>query len=292
MKKITIIGGNSALAKYLIQTLSPGNKVISQGRKYCDFYCNLQDDVESIVIHDSPDVVICTAAAFNGKTDQEIVQTEDVNAIGTLKICIAAKRANVKHLILISSQSAILKENSLYYGIYSLSKRHAEELATYYCSMNHLPLTILRPSQIYDAKGEFRKHQPLIYLIADNAEIGKDITIYGSNDALRNCIYIEDLIEIINRVIERRCEGIYSCTNISDIRLSDIAKAAQCAFNAGGKILFLKDKIDIPNTISENKPDLYEKIGFFPKTDIVEGRKKIAKYRMMVSNEKYNCQWS
>ncbi|SFL45275.1 NAD-dependent epimerase/dehydratase family protein [Pelosinus propionicus] len=279
MKTIAVVGGTSSLAKYLIPALSKKNAVISLGRKDCDLYCDLQDDLESMVIPADTDVVVHIAAAFNGKTDEEIIKTEEINAIGTLKICMAAKKANVKHLILISSQSVVLSEESLYYSIYSIAKRHAEELATYYCRLNHLPLAILRPSQIYDDKGHFRKHQPLIFLMADHAEKGSNIEIYGRNDALRNYIHVEDFVEIILRTIDKNCEGIYSCNYPKDVTLSEIAKTAQLSFNNGGDIVFLHDKPNIPDNIFDNQIELYEKIDFYPQIDIATGMERIVEYR-------------
>lgn len=279
MKKIAVVGGASSLAKYLIPVLSKKNEVISLGRKDCDVYCDLQKDLETIIIPENTDVVVHIAAGFKGKTDEDIIQTEEINALGTLKICMAAKKTNVKHLILISSQYVKLEEDFLYYGIYSLSKRHSEELATYYCKQNNLPLTILRPSQLYDAKDEYRKSQPLIYLMTDKAQKGENIEIYGNNDALRNYIYVEDLAEIISRTIDLGIEGIYSCNFPKDYKLSKIAKVAQSAFNNGGEIVFLKDKQNIPDNVFDNKTDLYEKINFYPHIDIEIGMKKIAEYR-------------
>lgn len=279
MKKIAIVGGTSSLANYLIPVLSNGNEVITLGRKNCDVYFNLEDNLESIRVPAGVDVVVHTAAVNKGNTDEEIIKTEEINAIGTLKVCMAAKKAGVKHLIIISSQYATLSENSLYYNIYSISKRHSEELATYYCKQNNLPLTMLRPSQFYDAKDEYRKHQPLIYLMADKAENGDSIAIYGQNDALRNYIHIEDFVEIIHRTIEYQCDGIYSCNYPKNVKLSEIAKAAQTSFNNGGEIVFLSGKPDIPDNIFNNKTDLYEKIGFYPQIDIENGMKTIAEYR-------------
>lgn len=277
--KIAIVGGSSALAKYLIKSLIEKNEVISLGRKDCDLYCELQDNLDSITLPNNIDTVVHVAAAFNGKTDEEILAVEEINALGTLKACMAARKANVKHFILISSQYTVLSEESLYYSIYSLSKRHSEELAHYYCKMHNLPLTILRPTQIYDAKGAFKKHQPLIYLMADSAETGKDIFIYGRNDASRNYIQVEDLVKIITLVIERKCEGIFSCTNPKNVKLSEIAKSAQLAFNKGGNITFLKEKADIPDNIFDNNIELYKKIGFYPQIDIQAGMNKIAEFR-------------
>ena len=280
MKRIVVIGGTSSLAQHLMPVLSKDNVVISMGRKNCDIHCDLLEKTDSFALPENADVVVHIAASFEGNTDEEIIKTEETNALGTLKVCMSVYKAKVKHLIVISSLSAVLDENSLYYNIYSISKRHSEELAVYYCSHKKIPLTILRPSQIYDEKGCFRKHQPLLYLMADNAQLGKDINIYGSNDALRNYIHVEDMVEIITRTIKTGCTGVYSCTNPKDVKLSDVAQGALSVFNKGGKIVFLNNKKDIPDNVFYNDTVLYEKIKFYPQIDLIAGMKKIYHYRM------------
>lgn len=280
MKKIVIIGGTSALASYLIPSLSKNYELITMGRKNCDIFCDLNNNTNSIDFPDNTDVVIHCAAGFGTNTDEEILSTEEVNAVGTLKVSISAYKARVKHLIIISSIYSILNENSLYYSLYSISKKHAEDLAIYYCKNKNIPLTVLRPSQIYDKKGCFRKHQQLLYLMADNAQLGKDINIFGSNDALRNYIHVEDLVEIIIRTVKTETTGLYSCINPKDVKLSDIAESAFLAFNNGGSILFLEDKENIPDNVFPCDTTLYNKIDFYPEIDIIKGMKKLYQYRM------------
>lgn len=230
MKRIVVTGGTSALAQYLVPRLSEEYSVLSIGRKNCDLCFDLLENLDSFEIPKGTDVVVHTAASFGGSTDEEIIETEAVNALGTLKLCIAAHKAKVKHLVVVSSICATFNKDSAYYNIYSISKKHSEELAAYFCNDKKLPLTILRPSQIYDANGSFRKHQPLLYMMVDNAEAGKDISIFGTNDAMRNYIHVEDVCEIIYRVIKKHCLGIYPCLNPENIKLSDMARAAFSAF--------------------------------------------------------------
>ena len=119
-------------------------------------------------------------------------------------------------------------------------------------------------------------------MMIDKAENGEDITIYGSNDALRNYIYIDDLVKIIEKVVQNKIEGIYSCMYPIDLTYSQIAKAAILAFNSKGRIFFLKNKPDIPNNIFEKDGSLYKKIGFYPQISIKDGMKKIILYRKSV----------
>ena len=202
-----------------------------------------------------------------------------VNAVGTLNVCRLARIVQAKHLIVISSLFASYTLGDPYFNIYALSKRHADELAQFYCHKHDLPLTILRPSQIYDAKSQCRKHQSLLYLIIDKTQKGEDIIFYGNNDALRNYILLDDFCEIIYRVTQRHITGMYHCAATQSIRLSEIAKTAYRIFNQHGSISFLKDKQDISDLpiIADN--ELYKKIGF-ECTSLYQGIEKIKQNRL------------
>lgn len=279
LMKILIVGGMSTLSTCLKPVLSKFSEVITAGRCNCDLYIDLNDPIDKISFPNDMDAVIHTAAHFGGTTAKEIFEAESINALGTLKVCQAAVQAKARHFILISSIFSSLNKNSAHYSIYALSKKHSEELAEFYCSTHSLPLTILRPSQVYGKEDVFRLNQPFFYLIVDKAEKGEQITIYGSNDALRNYIYIDDLTNIIAKVVQNKIEGTYPCSYPTDIRYSQIAKAAYSAFNNKGNVHFLKERADIPDNIFGKDESLYDKIGFYPQISIEEGMKKIAQYR-------------
>jgi len=277
--KILIIGGTSSLGKALKPVLSAFGEVITAGRKNCDVTLDLQDSLDEIKFPSDIDIVIHTAASFGGKEDDEILATEANNVLGTLKLCQAAVHAHVKHFFLISTIFVCLNEDSDHFDIYALSKKHSEEIARFYCSTHSLPLAILRPSQIYGDSDNFRLHQPFFYTLVDRAEQGVDINIYGSKDPRKNFIHIDDLTTIIAKAIQFRVEGTYSILHTKDITFSQIAKAANVAFNSKGNIHFLKDKADILDNIFEKDESLYKIIGYYPQISIEDGMKNIAQYR-------------
>ena len=207
------------------------------------------------------------------------MEAENVNVLGSLKLCQAAVQTSAKMFVLASSAFSCLSSNSEYYSIYALSKRHSEEVAQFCCSTHSLPLAILRPSQIYGNEDNFRRHHPFFYTMVDKAQKGANITIYGSNDPLRNYIHIDDLKNIIARVVRNKVEGIYSCTYTTDVTCSQIAKAAFSAFNSKSKVHFLKTKGDISDNVFEKDDSLYKEIGFYPQISIEDGIKQIAHYR-------------
>jgi nucleoside-diphosphate-sugar epimerase len=191
----------------------------------------------------------------------------------------AAQKAGVRHLVLISSIYAELTEKSSNYGIYSITKRQADELACDYCRRHSISLSVLRPSPLYAEEESFRRHQPLFYQMADYAEKGQDIPLYGQHDALRNYLHADDLSRIVLKVLENGCCGIHACTFPRDVALSEVARAAQKAFGRGGKVVFLAEKSDIPDNIFGNSTELYNQIGFYPDVDVWEGMRRIAAVR-------------
>lgn len=281
--KILIVGGTSSLAYVLKPVLSEFAEVITAGRVGCDVHLDLRDPIEKFEIPKDTNVVINTVAHFGGKNYEQMYLAEYVNVLGVLKLCQACVKKKVRHFVSISSIYACLEKTSDYYSIYALSKKQADEVVQLFCSSFNLLYTILRPSQLYGNEDIFRKHQPFLYTAIDKAEEGEDINIYGSNDAIRNYIHINDFTKIISLVIKEEIYGLYSCTNIVDISLSKVANAAIDAFRSTGRVIFLKDMENIQDNVFPYDDSLYKKLNYFPQISIEEGVKGIAFHRLLKS---------
>jgi nucleoside-diphosphate-sugar epimerase len=279
--RILIVGDTSSLAQTLKPVLSEFAEVITAGRAGCDVHLDLSDPVEKIELPKDIDVVINAAASFGGKGIDDMFKTESVNVLGVLKLCQTCTKAQIKQLVLISSIFACLDKSSRFYSIYSLSKKHSDEVAQLYSSTFGLPLTILRPSQFYGVGEAQRKHQPFLSTIIDKAANDEEILIYGTNNALRNFIHVEDVAKIIGLVIQRKIEGTYACMNIKNVSCSEVAAAAIEAFGSKSTVKFIKEEPDIPNNIFELDDSLFRLINYYPQISISLGMKKEAAYRRM-----------
>lgn len=277
--RILVIGSTSVIGRALANRCERLGRVDFAGRRQAHIFMNLtewQTLTQTDVFYD---VVVHAAADFGGSGDEDLVRAELVNAVGTLNVCRLTRAVGAKHLIILSSLSATYKPTNPFYDIYAISKRHSEELAAFYCAKHEIPLTILRPSQVYDAAGACRNHQPFLYFVADKAEAGEDISLHGTHDAVRNYLNLEDLAEVCARVIERHCLGVFSCCYPSSVRLSEVAQAAITAFGRGGKIEFVPDKPDLPDLPASDDFRLYDLIGYSPVTDISAGFRLIRDFR-------------
>jgi len=143
--QILIVGGTSSVAQALKPVLAGFAEVITAGRAGSDVYLDLSDPMEKVELPQGIDTVINTAAQFGGEGFAGMLETENVNVLGALKLCQACTAARVKHLVHVSSISAYLATTSDYYGIYALSKKQSDEVVQLFCSAFNLPCTILRP---------------------------------------------------------------------------------------------------------------------------------------------------
>ncbi|WP_156947418.1 NAD(P)-dependent oxidoreductase [Bradyrhizobium sp. WSM3983] len=279
--RVLIVGGTSSLAQALIPLLRGHCEVLTAGRSGCDIELNLCS--HHIQIPGGIDCVVNMAAAFGGKELPATLQAMDVNVLGLMKLCHASSKANAKHFVHISSIFADLNNDSPFFGAYSLSKRHSEDVAQFCGRELRLPIAVLKPSRIYGVGEQFRKHQPFLYTIMDKAQRNEDIDFFGSNDALRNFIHAQDMAKIISAVMTMKLEGVYRCVNPDNVTYSQIAAAAISAFESKSKVRFLRDKPDIPSNGFACDETLFRLIEYFPCISSAQGMQMEATHRKLVS---------
>jgi nucleoside-diphosphate-sugar epimerase len=277
--KVLILSGTSNLAISLVPHITSIADVITAGRTNCDLYVDLLAAPEEISFPENVDALIITAAAFAGETLQHVLNTEAINVLGTIKLCSAAARSGVRHVILISTALVTVGGSPRQYSAYSVSKRHSEEVAQLCCSKEDIGLTILRPSRIYGDSDSFRKHQPFLYMIADRAESNQNIEIYGTQDAKRNFIHVEDLCHIVTSVVRQKAFGVFQCVYPMDVSISQIVRSAHVAFSSDASIIFRRERPDMLDDDFLHEPNLYQTIGYSPQISIEDGFARIARHR-------------
>ncbi|MGN8344666.1 NAD-dependent epimerase/dehydratase family protein [Pseudomonas sp. SMV71] len=266
-----VIGSTSVIGQAVARSLSRHGQVRLAGRRDADIAFDLSAQVP-VACDERFDVVVLAAADFGGRQPNELVRAELVNSVGTLAACRLAEQCGARHFILLSSRSACDQVTDPYFGIYSLSKRHAEEVASLYCRERGMGLSILRISQVYGSDEQCRSHQPLLYAIADKAQSGQAVELYGRNDARRNYLHLNDLAELCARVATQGITGLFNCGHSQSPRLSEIAQAAFEAFGKPLDVRFLAEKNDIPDLPPfDDLQALHEQTGFTPRIDIRQG---------------------
>ena len=269
MKKIILTGSTSALGTVLQRYTKEKYKFITVGRRESDINFDFSSD-EELSFPEGNDVVVHMAAQTSAISPGEIEKLLKTNVQGTLKACMAAGQCGINHFILISSIYSILDESSPNYNYYSISKKHAEEVVLEYCKKNNINLCILRPAPIY-GNYMFKKNQPLFYMMLDNAMNNRDINIWGKNDALRNYIYVENVINVLCGCIDNNISGIYDVISERNYKLSEIAETMIDECNSLSHINFLSEKDDVCDNSFFSSGEIYKILGINKTIDLKEG---------------------
>ena len=194
-KTVIIIGNNSAAGRCMGKLMSNRYNIVYAGyRGNYDIELDISKQFieKKFAIYENSVVINC-AAKF-GNSREEWCDTIKVNAMGALNAIDFANSIKAKHFIQVSSISALEEKGSKYYNIYGLSKKYGDELIQLASEEHKMNLTIMRPSALYDEDGLFKKHQRLLFTMIEKASRGENIRIYGTNDAVRNILYIGDFI--------------------------------------------------------------------------------------------------
>ena len=274
--KVLLVGGNSSLARCLRPVLAEFAEVVTAGRSDCDLQLDLAGKIH---IPSGFNAAVNTAAHLGGSTPAELATAEAINVLGVLRLGQACSEAGIGHMVHVSSIFATLPHSSPFHNAYALSKRHGDEALQIQAHMQGLPLTIVRPSQFYGVGEQFRRNQPFLFRLIDKAQGGQDIELWGQRDARRNFIHVQDVADMIGRVVHTRTLGVFTCSHPQDLSFSQIAQAAVDAFGSSSAIRFLLDKPDTADNIFPFDNELYRVLGHAPQITIARGMQMEAEHR-------------
>lgn len=273
--KILLVGARSSLAHALMPYLSAFGQVTTAGRGGCDVTVDLAAEV---ALNDTYDAIVNCAAHFGGSSAQSVIDAVNVNVLGPMRLCRAAGSAHVLH---VSTIFAELDQASPFFGSYALSKRQGDEAAQLFAAAAGLPLTIIRPAQLYGMGEPGRAHQPFLYSIMDKAERNDDIVVHGCRDALRNFLHVDDCARLIALAVQQRVTGMYRCVHPENLPYSRIIRAVIDAFASSSEVRVDAAKPDIPDNAFAPDDTLYRLLGAAPRISIEQGmRQQAGQHRM------------
>ena len=172
----------------------------------------------SITDHKMVERLICGDSRFHAQeyvihcAARNIIQSNanprrdlNVNAGGTLNVLLAAKRSDIKRLVYTSSASVYGNQSRLpipedapleCLSAYAASKAAAEHYCESFHKVHHVPVAVLRYSNVYGA-GQ-RPENPYCGVIGKFMEAsasGQPLKIHGDGEQTRDYIYIDDVVE-------------------------------------------------------------------------------------------------
>jgi UDP-glucuronate 4-epimerase len=222
----------------------------------------------------------------------------DSNVIGTFNVMEAARRLNVRHLLLASTSSVYGANEDMPFTetakadtqltIYAATKKATESMSHAYAHLWSLPTTVFRFFTVY---GPWGRPDLALFKFVDAILDGCPIDVYNNGDMYRDFTFIDDLVRGIRLLIdvapvrpdpgEKIAPGdslspvaphrIVNIGNSEKVRLLDFIEAIEACLNKKAIRNYMPlQPGDVPATWADASL-LQSLTGYRPQTDYREG---------------------
>ena len=222
----------------------------------------------------------------------------DANLEGFVNILEGCRHNGCRHLLYASSSSVYGANAKLPFSendktdhpvsLYAATKKANELMAYSYCHLYSLPVTGLRFFTVY---GPWGRPDMAMFLFAKAILEGTPIKLFNHGQMRRDFTYIDDVVRVMSRLIERgpavrteRDDGsparIYNVGNHRPEELLNVVTALEQALGRKAeKVMLPMQAGDVRDTFADVE-ELRRDIGFTPQTSLENGvRDFVAWYR-------------
>ncbi|RMG03043.1 MAG: SDR family oxidoreductase [Nitrospirae bacterium] len=304
-KRVLVTGGAGFLGSHLCERLlKEGNEVICVDNFYTGQKANiahlLHNPYFEVIRHDicfplyvEVDEIYnlaCPASPVHYQTDP--VQTTKTSVHGAINMLGLAKRLKIKILQASTSEvygdPVVHPQREDYWGnvnpigprsCYDESKRCAETLFFDYHRQHRLRIKVARIFNTYGPR-MYPDDGRVVSNFIIQALRGEDITIYGDGSQTRCFCYVDDLIDGLVRLMNSpdTFTGPVNLGNPVEMSILELAETIIDLTGSDSKIEFLP----LPeNDPKRRMPDISlarEKLGWYPKTDLITGLTRTIEY--------------
>ena len=231
-----------------------------------------------------------------------------INGLGTLNLLDLTKKYHSKSKFIFSSTNKVYgnlnnmkvkKIKSKYYlkqnmrGIsenlnvdycspYGCSKGSADQYVKDFGRIFKMNTIVLRKSCIYGQDQLGIKGQGWISYIINQAIMKKKITIFGNGYQTRDILYIDDLVELYNKIVNKNIKG-YKVYNVGGGKKNLLSVHDLIDFLRKQKILknkprYSKERLGDQKTYYSDLSKVKKELNWSPKISKISGLNKILKY--------------
>ncbi len=257
-----------------------------------------RDTLDRVADDFAPDVIVHLAAQAGVRYSLENPRAYvDANVTGTFNVMEAARRLEVRHLLMASTSSVYGANTDMPFRetdkadtpltIYAATKKATEAMGHSYAHLWDLPVTMFRFFTVY---GPWGRPDMALFKFVRAILADEPIDIYNQGEMWRDFTYVDDLVRGIRLLIdaapERPVDGVvpegdslspvapWRVVNIGNsqkVRLLDFIEAIEDALGRKARRNYMEmQKGDVPATWAD--ATLLQRLtGYRPQTDVREG---------------------
>jgi len=227
----------------------------------------------------NPEIVIHCAAQTNViESMKNPLKTKINNIDGTKNILESVKNLKNCYFVFISSGGAIYGEPN-YLPVdenheknpisnYGISKLKGELLTKEILSQGKINYSIIRPSNIYGPGQKTENVIPKFIKLMRNKE---EVRIFGDGSSSRDYIYIDDLVEIILKLCEKKTDCTINASSNQETKIIEIFNFLKRQLNYDLKPKFIDERKGEILNISLDNSNLIKILNFNNFTSLEKG---------------------
>jgi UDP-glucose 4-epimerase len=211
-----------------------------------------------------------------------------VNVLGTINLLEAARRANVRRVVFVSSGGAVYGEQQTFpapeshptnpVSPYGVSKRAGELYAFFYQAEYHIPFVALRYANVYGPRQDPHGEAGVVAIFTERLLRGEPITVYGDGRQTRDYVYVADVVRANLLALERECPGPL---NVGTGVETDVNELARLLREATGSRAEIRHGPARPGEQRRSVVDCrlaMERFGWRPEVPIAEGLRRTVEF--------------
>ncbi len=298
MSTIVITGGLGFVGSHVIDLLSKEDyNLVIIDNEYTGKLINVKKHLNknSITIHrvdirdrekiprllENADAVIHLAAIVSiDKFLEDPYMGYDVNAMGTLNIVESCRKNDIDKIVFASSTAVYgdpiyipIDENhpTNPKSLYGASKLSGEKILFSYSKTYGIKGISLRFFNIYGPRMTPGPYAGVIYKFIKAVLKNESIIIYGNGKQTRDFVYVEDVAEAILHTLRYNASEVFNVGTGQSITILELAKKIMNLIGRKVKIKFTHERPGDIKLSQANIKKISEKLGWKPRTDLLEG---------------------
>jgi len=293
MQTILITGGLGQVGSYLTDRFCTDNKIIVLDNTSSPCRHEVPAGVQLVVgdiqgpeavrLVEQTDVVIHTAAQIdvNRSMEQPMFDCEN-NILGTLNLLEAARQTNLKRFVYFSS--AAVYGDTIYTPIdenhptqplspYGVSKLTGEQYALMYHRAFNLPVSVLRPFNIYSPRQDpSNPYSGVITKFMEKVKAGQSPIIFGDGEQTRDFISVHDIVDLVELLVEKdeAIGRVFNAGTGTQTTVNRLAEIVQNVFDSDLPVEYQDARTgDIRHSVADISAA--QTLGFVPQVSLEDG---------------------
>jgi len=291
--RIVVVGGNGFIGSHFVAaSVAAGHDVIVSGHNPTPRFAHgaqfefisgglaaLADRLD--VLERADAVCHFASSSIPSSSNADPVGDIESNLVGTVKLMDAMRRAGTKRLVYLSSGGAIyghpistpISEDHptnpmSSYGIVKLS---VEKYIALFAGQHGLRPTIIRPANPYGPGQGTIGQLGAVTTFLNLALTEKKAIIWGDGSAVRDFIYISDLVDMVLRALERDVTGVFNAGSGAGTSLSELMALVEAITGKALKREYLQARPFDPPAVVLDISRACKALDWTPRVDLETG---------------------